>query len=311
MAKNTDDDDKVNQSLRRRVEQAATEIKFDLDTVPDKDRDRVAALIPDPRIADGYVHRMLDGFLDFDCLDGAIEDQENVILRGPTGSSKTTFFRSYAAARGLPFYAVECNGAMDPGVILGRTTFDERSMWVDGDWTLVIRYGGVGLIDEINLAHQRITAAYHQLLSVTRRVSIPESGEPPIHAGQGGLGDPQPVLVGAAYNPRYDGTVRINYALKNRFAQKHDWGYERSVEETLVATPHLLDVAQHVRSLAEIRSPLSTNMMQEFVRHAYRYNITFAITQLVNAFEDEERDPVYRSIFANKDKIAQDLGISK
>ena len=141
MPKQSTSDDKVNQSLRRRVEAAATEIGFDLSTVPADDRERVASLIPDPRIAAGYVHRFIDGFEDFDLLDGAIEDSENVLLRGPTGSSKTTFFRAYAADRGLPFYVVECNGAMDPGVVVGRTTFDEGSKWVDGDFTLVVRYG--------------------------------------------------------------------------------------------------------------------------------------------------------------------------
>jgi MoxR-like ATPase len=302
----TSDNDKVNQSLKRRVEAAATEVKFDLSTVPASDRDRVEALIPDPRIAEFYVHRYLDGFEDFDLLDGAIEDSENVLLRGPTGSSKTTFFRAYSAARGLPFYVVECNGAMDPGVILGRTTFDETSKWVDGDWTLVIRYGGCGLIDEINMAHPRITAAYHQLLAVTRRMSLPEAGET-IHAGHGGLGDPQPVLIGAAYNPRYDGTVRLNSALKNRFAQKHDWGYERAVEEQLITSVRLLEVADNVRSLAEIRSPLSTNMLMEYERHVLRYNAQAATRMLLGAFEDEERNGVFHAIHANEDAITAEL----
>jgi len=288
-----------------------SEIAFDLDTVPAHDRDRVAALIPDPRIANAYVHRYIDGFEDFDLLDGAIEDLENILLAGPTGSSKTTFFRAYAAARGLPFCVIECNGAMDPGVILGRTTFTSSDSveWVDGDWTLVVRYGGVGLIDEINMAHPRITAAYHQLLAVTRRMSLPEAGET-IIAGRGGLGNPQPTLFGAAYNPRYDGTVRLNAALKNRFPLKLEWGYERSVEEQLVVSGRLLDMADHVRTLAEIRSPLSTNMLMEYERHAHRYNLAMAKRHLVNGFEGEEQGPVKRALEANEAAIAEELGIA-
>ena len=194
-------------------------VGFDLNTVPVEYQDRVASLIPNPRVAEAYVHRFIDGFEDFALLDGAIEDLENVLLAGPTGSSKTTFFRAFAASRGLPFCVIECNGAMDPGTILGRTVLDGpgRSKWVDGDFTLIVRYGGVGLIDEINMAHPRITAAYHQLLAVTRRMSLPEAGET-ILAGCGGLGDPQPVLFGAAYNPRYDGTVRLNAAAQEPFS---------------------------------------------------------------------------------------------
>jgi hypothetical protein len=289
---------------------AANEIAFDLATVPDKDRERVAALIPDPRIAEGYVHRSINGIYDFDLLDGAVEEQENVLLAGPTGSSKTTLFRSYASARGLPFVDMECNGAMDPGVIIGRITLgpDGAVEWVDGDWTLVVRYGGVGLIDEINMAHPRIVAAYHLLLSVVRRMSLPEAGEV-IAAGRGGLGNPQPTLFGAAYNPRYDGTVRLNAALKNRFAQKHPWRYERSVEDQLVKSSTLLDLAYSVRSLAEIRSPLSTNMLQEYERHAYKYNMQAAKGMLIAAFEDEEQAPISRAIEAEEANIASDLGV--
>jgi MoxR-like ATPase len=290
-----------------------SKIGFDLDTVPANDRDRVAALIPDPVVAEQYAHRYIDGFEDFDLLDGAIEDMENVLLAGPTGSSKTTFFRAYAAARGLPFCVVECNAAMDPGVIIGRTSVahvdglavDE---FVDGDWTLVVRYGGVGLIDEMNMAHPRITAAYHQLLAVTRRMSLPEAGEV-IHAGHGGLGDPQPMLLGAAYNPRYEGTVRLNSALKNRFAMKLAWGYERAVEEQLIVSKRLLDMADNIRSLAEIRSPLSTNMLMEYESHARAYNMAYAKRNLINAFEDGEDGGVKRALEANEAAIAEELGL--
>lgn len=280
---------------------------FDLSLVPVADRDRVAALIPDPRIAEAYVHRLIDGVYDFDALDDAVEDCENVILAGPTGSSKTTLFRAYAAARGLPFCLVECNGAMDPGTILGRTMIapDGSVRWVDGDFTLVIRYGGVVLIDEVNMAHPRITAAFHQLLAVTRRMSIPEAGET-IIAGRGGDA-PQPTLFGAAYNPRYQGTVRLNEALSNRFPMPLDWDYDRAVEEALTTSRRLLDMAYNIRSLAEIRTPVSTNMLMEFERHYYRRGISWASTLFVNHFPTEERAPVSRALEANAEAISQEL----
>lgn len=281
---------------------------FDLDTVPADDRDRVEALIPDPRIAEFYVHRTIDGVDDFDLLDLAMEERENVLLAGPTGSSKTTLFRAYAAARGLPFVLVECNAAMDPGTVLGRTMIapDGSVGWVDGDFTLVIRYGGVALIDEVNMAHPRITAGFHQLLAVTRRMSVPEAGET-IIAGAGGTGEVQPVLLGAAYNPRYQGTVRLNEALSNRFAMPLDWGYVREVEAELVTSERLLDMADNVRSLDEIRTPVSTNMLMEFERHVARVGMALASTLFVNHFPTEERAPVARALEANEEAIAMEL----
>jgi MoxR-like ATPase len=279
-------------------------VKFDLDSVPADVRERVASLIPAPGWNDVYVHRHVEGFEDYDLFDVAVEEQENIILAGPTGSSKTTVFRAYASARGLPFVDVECNASMDPGVILGRT-----SLAPDGDLTLVARYGGVALFDEINMAHPRITAAYHGLLAVQRRLSIPENGET-VHAGHGGIGEPQPTLFGAAYNPRYQGTVRLNEALSNRFAIQLDWDYDRNVEETLVSSKSLLDAADGMRSLAEIRTPVSTNSLQEFERHASRFGMQVAEHLFLNRFAPEERGPVFRAIEANRASIAYEFGLN-
>lgn len=284
---------------------------FDLDSVPAHHRDRVAALIPNPALADAYVHRMVDGILDFDILDDAVEEAENVLLAGPTGSAKTTLFRAYAAERQFPFTLVECNANMDLTTVLGRTTIgpDGTVGWVDGDFSLVVRYGGVGLVDEANLAHPRITAGFHQLLAVTRRMSLPEAGETLI-AGRGGIGDPQPTLFGAAYNPGYQGTVRLNEALRNRFAVPLDWDYDRNVEEQLVDSHRLLDFADNVRSLAEIRSPLSTNMLMEFERHARKRGMAYSARLLTNHFAPEERAPVSRALEANLEAIASEIGVA-
>jgi MoxR-like ATPase len=288
-----------------------SQVMFDLDTVPDGDRDRVAALIPDPRLADAYVHRSIEGFDDFDLFDVAVDERENIILAGPTGSSKTTVFRAYAAARGLPFVLVECNAAMDPGVIIGRTTLttEGEARFVYGDLSLVVKYGGVALFDEVNMAHPRITASFHQLLAVTRRMSVPEAGETLV-AGRGGMGGAQPTLFGAAYNPRYQGTVRLNEALGNRFAIQLDWDYDRSVEEALVTSRSLLDMAANARSLAEIRTPVSTNALMEFERHAQRFGVALAARLFVNRFAPEERGPVSRALEAHSATIAAELELT-
>lgn len=281
---------------------------FDIETVPEEDRERVAALIPDPRIAKAYVHRTVGSKTDFELFAWAMEELENVMLAGPTGSSKTTAFRAFAAAHGLPFCVVECNGAMDPGTVLGRTTLDVdgKIKWIDGDFSLVVRYGGVLLIDEINMAHPRITAAFHQLLAVTRRMSIPEAGET-IVAGRGGTGAPQPLLIGAAMNPDYRGSVQLNYALANRYPMPIEWGYDRSVEEQLVRSARLLDLAENVRSLGEIRTPMSTNALIEFERHALGLDIDLAQMFLINRFAPEERAPIARALEANIDAIEAEL----
>jgi len=283
----------------------STASTFNLESVPAEHRERVAALIPDPRIAGGYVHRDVMGVQDFQLFDFAMAERENVLLTGPTGSSKTTVARAFAAARGLPFVAVECNGSMDPGTVLGRTIVGDDGVpgWVDGDFLLVVRYGGVVLLDEINLAHPRITAAFHGLLAVTRRISVPEAGETVIAGGAART----PVLLIAAMNDRYQGTVRMNEAMGNRFAMPLDWGYERSVEIALVPSVRLLDMADGIRSLAEIRTPVSTNALQEFVRHHLAMGWEMAVHLFVNRFDTSERASVYRALEANSAAIVAEL----
>lgn len=285
---------------------------FDISTVPERDRARVAGLIPDPAVADAYVHRTVAGWEDFAILDKAVAKQRNVMLMGPTGSSKTTVFRAYAAARGLPFCVVESNAAMDYGTVVGRTMPDEDSVvrFIDGDFTLVVRYGGVVLIDEINMAHPRVTASLHGVLSVMRRMSIPEAGEV-VHAGNGGEGAPQPILFGSALNAgesgRYQGVVRLNEALANRFADPIEWGYDRAVEELLVTSRRLLDMAANIRSLDEIRTPVSTNCLMEFEEHVEDFDMEMAEYFFTNRFAPEERAPIARALEANRAAISAEL----
>jgi MoxR-like ATPase len=287
---------------------------FDPETVPVKDRTRIEALIPSERVAKAYAHRHVEGWYDFDLLDYAMMKSKNVILAGPTGSSKTTLFRAYASHRRLPFFAVECNGAMDPGVIVGRTSIMSTedgtavSEFIDGDMTLIVRYGGVTILDDVNLAHQRVTAAWFGLLSVMRAMSIPEAGEI-IQAGAGGLGERQQCLFGAAYNPRYQGTVRLNEALGNRYPQPYEWDYDRSVEEQLIKSKTLLDEAYNMRSMADVRTPVSTNMLMEYVEHARDLDQRMAEYWFKNHFPSDERGPVVRALQAGRVNIARELGL--
>ena len=285
---------------------------FDLSTVPEHDRQRVADLIPDPRIADFYVHRDIDGINDFDLLDGAVSLEHNVLLLGPTGSSKTTYFRSYAARRGMPLAIVECSANMDPKTEIGRTKINPVTRepdWVDGPMLLVVRYGGVVVFDEGNMAHPRITAAWHGLTSVLRRINLTENGEV-VAAGRGGTGEAQPVLLGLTMNPNsYVGTVRMNPAFRNRFPMPIEWPYLREVEEQMVESVTLLDMAEKIRSLAEVQSPCSTNMLIEFERHAHMFGYSLAAKMFRNHFDDDEASPVERALEANQDLISEELGI--
>jgi hypothetical protein len=88
------------------------------------------------------------------------------------------------------------------------------------------------------------------------------------------------------------------------------WGYLAEVEEQLIDSPRLLNECRNMRSLQEIRTPVSTNMMQEFERHARLFNVAFAIGRFADHFPPEEEAPVRRALEASSSAIASELGLS-
>jgi hypothetical protein len=88
-----------------------------------------------------------------------------------------------------------------------------------------------------------------------------------------------------------------------------EWGYDRNVEEQLITSRRLLDMVENIRSLAEIRTPASTNSMMEFERHARRVGMTVATRLFVNRFAPEERAPVSRAFEAHSAAIAAEIGL--
>lgn len=299
---------------------------FNLADVPEKDRDRVAAMIPDPRIAKQYVHRNINGILDFDYLDGAIADKFNITLAGPTGSAKSTLLRAYAAYRRLPIAVIDADASMDFSTIIGGYDLETHE-WVDGRLALVVRYGGIAVVEEFNMISQRVGAAFHDIFSVNRQLAIPEHKGEVIIAGRGHqtpteveLEDGQtalmylepaaPTLFASTYNPRelgYHGVLEINQATLNRFAMPFKWDYDHDVELELLDSPTLLTVAEGLRAREEIRTPVPTNALQEFEALWWRYGWESAQYFFLNRFKHDEQNIVEITLFPESENIVREL----
>jgi hypothetical protein len=151
------------------------------------------------------------------------------------------------------------------------------------------------------MAHPRVMAAFKALMSVTRLLTLPENNEE-VEASHNDM------LLGAAYNPFYQGTTRINEAMLNQFGLPFDWDYDRGVEEQLVDSKHLLDWAWRTRPMQDVKTPISTNALMEFEIHVERFNMEFAIARLVTRFAKDERGSVRRALNAEAVNIAKELG---
>lgn len=271
--------------------------------------------IPAPERHEGYVSRYFDGFKDLDLLEYADDSNYNVLMYGPTGPGKTRCVEAYSAlgpanSRGTrspkPLALIACNGGMDPSTTWGqfRKTEDGKIVFQEAAPLGVIRHGGTLYIDEINFAHPRIVAQMHPLLDDRRSLTIPELGGETIKA------HPDLFIV-ASYNPDYQGTRPLNEAFKNRFAIKLHYDYDTEVEEQIlsgdgVSVQPLLDLATKLRAMTAdgtLATPVSTNMIRDFITIGVDTTYDFAVMNFVNTFHIDEQQAVKNAFDLNRDEL--------
>lgn len=280
---------------------------FDLKAVPEHHRDQVEALIPSKAVLEAYTSRQVAGFDDFEVFNSARRLAHNVLMAGPTGSGKTTAARAYAAYLGAPFVSVEFNGGLDPASTLGTTQVDHKTglpQWIDGEITLAARYGpSVIMLDEVNFAPARFTAAFHGMLDARQNLYISELGTRVEKHPQ--------CVVFAAYNPRYRGTNMLNEAFLNRFAYQLEWGYDPDVEEERIGaySATLLSTVRRMRAEKEVVSDIGTNAMEEFIHIGNDLDIEAAAMFFLNRLQPEDRAICSKVLEAQQHTIAAELGL--
>jgi MoxR-like ATPase len=275
-------------------------------------------LIPDPQLAESYVHREIHGHRDFDILDYVRAEELNPLIEGPSGPGKTMLFRAYAAANGLPFFALNPGSAAEPGQLFGKYLLqNEEMIWMDGPVTSLVRHGNaVLLLDEVNFMPPGVTSTLHALTDDQRQIvlydhmiehentSAGESVAMPevISAGEG-------LLVAAAFNEGYRGTEELNEAFCNRFDIAVEWGYSEEVENDLIASATLHSIAKEIRkqtNAGEIETPCSTNRLQMFERMVDDIGLDSAISNFLSMFWGTERTSVRNVINLHYDRLWSD-----
>lgn len=233
-----------------------------------------------------------------------------------------------------PVIYIPCNGAIEPSQLLGRHVpqADGSYLFVPGDLLLAVIHGGIIYVDEINFMVPRMASVLHGLLDKRRTLKVLDAkgsglcatcglvnggavdvcacGEE-IGSGTDFKAHPDCQII-AAYNPNYRGTIPPNEALLNRFAFPIEFGYDKVVEESLLYSGHLIEMAEKLREMAaegEIRTPVSTNALIEFETFALDDDLGFgfACENFLNRFPVDERESIKQVVEAHTAGMNADL----
>ena len=172
--------------------------RFDKDTAPSSVRD--AAEVP-------RFH-----YLGKDILEKAICAllcEKNLLLAGPKATGKNVLAENLAWIFGRPCWNVSFHINVDSSYLIGTDTFDgEKVVFRPGPVYQCARYGGFGILDEINMAKNEAMAVLHATLDYRRILEVSGYDRIVLH--------PAARFIGTM-NYGYAGTRELNEALGSRF----------------------------------------------------------------------------------------------
>lgn len=263
------------------------------------------AEVPDESFLTGYVNRYIDGLMDFDILDYALANKENVLLEGDTGTGKTSMVYAYAVKKKMPMYSLSSSAGSDPSQWRGHIvpTEDGGFRWQDGALTDLMRHGGILLVNEINFLPDRVASDLFGALDKRRKIELVDHAGEVIYA-------PDDFLIVGDMNPGYSGTRELNAALRNRFSIQMVFDYDPAIESQLVGMPNLLRIAGQFReAIAQgtYDTPVSTNMLIEFQRIALALSLPFATRNFITHFPQDDRASVREVFRVNESHLEDDL----
>jgi nitric oxide reductase NorQ protein len=280
------------------------------------------ASVPDKSFAVEYIGRRFPGKVsDFQIFTAALNRGQNVLIEGPTGPGKTSAVLAFAAKHKHRFYSIPSSVGIDPSQLFGKFIPDDENggfIWIDGPVTQVVRDGGVLLLNEINFMPERIASVLFGLLDKRREIALIDHKGEVIRAHRGKDlcwcrekdCDAKRVLVIADMNPDYEGTRPLNKAFRNRFAIQLQWDYDEAIERKLVEVETLVYMAMQLRRQAAqglFETPISTNMLKEFVDTYEDFGFDFARMNFVNHFAIDERSAVDQVVETHSANIKAEL----
>ena len=135
--------------------------------------------------------------------------EKNLLLAGPKATGKNVLAENLAWIFGRPCWNVSFHINVDASYLIGTDTFDgEKVVFRPGPVYQCARYGGFGILDEINMAKNEAMAVLHATLDYRRILYVSGYDRIVLH--------PAARFIGTM-NYGYAGTRELNEALGSRF----------------------------------------------------------------------------------------------
>ena len=134
---------------------------------------------------------------------------QNLLLTGPKATGKNILAENLAYIFNRPSYNISFHVNTNSGDLIGTDTFEDNEVKLrKGSIYRCAEYGGVGILDEINMAKNDAASVLHATLDHRRMIDVPGYERIDLH--------PATRFIGTM-NYGYAGTRELNEALVSRF----------------------------------------------------------------------------------------------
>lgn len=139
----------------------------------------------------------------------ALLEGENLLICGDKATGKNVLAENLAWIFGRPIYNISFHVNTDSNSLIGTDTFKDNEVQLrKGPIYQCARYGGFGILDEINMAKNDAVSVLHATLDYRRIMDVPGYDRVKLH--------PATRFI-ATMNYGYAGTKELNEALVSRF----------------------------------------------------------------------------------------------
>ena len=260
-----------------------------------------------------YFERTFEDIPESRIYDVARSTQQSILLTGDAGTGKTSSARNYAAQRQLPFVVIECTQQIDNSVTQGRFVPAEDGSsvkWVYSQLATAVQQPSVILLNELTRMAPKSSSLFLRLLAERELFIEPFNELIKVH--------PECLIVADANTgSAYNGTMRQDMALVDRFNIKLPFNYDAELEAKFIPYPALLAFATGIRKATELgqedfTTPFSTRLLQNFLSQTTNFNWEFSIQRLLANFPSDtgERDAIKMRLDADAPRIAREFGVS-